>query len=114
MNDNLRPSSPRKLGHHAEVDVQGFMSKHKDTVILILLFFGVLIFEKLIGFEMVIAKLKIAGAAAITIAGNILSWLVAGVVVLSAFRLLWPFLRPFVCAALGLITCWVLWRLGLW
>jgi hypothetical protein len=45
---------------------------------------------------------------------NLFDWVVVGVVAVAILAFTWRLVQPFVCVALGVITCWVLWRLGLW
>ena len=44
---------------------------------------------------------------------NVLQWAAAAVVVLALGRILWPFIRPFVCMAIGLVALWALFRAGI-
>jgi len=81
---------------------------------LVWIFIGACAFEYVVGYDNVWNAIKGGAKDGLAIAQGIIAWTAAALVALAAGRLLWPYLRPFVCVALGVITLWVIWRLGLW
>jgi len=108
-NPNGRPARARQ-----PTDWTDTKAALRECLPLFYVFLGLCAFEYVVGFGNVWAAFKGAAKDGLAMAQGIISWAAAALVALAACRILWPFLRPFVCVALGVITLWVVWRLGLW